>query len=126
MNIAYGIQIEGFNDPYVATIQESVDGLNIAGIPGSFLVDLIPALKYVPSWFPGAGFKKKAAYYAKVNQKVVELPFNHVAQQMVNTLVLNLSCCYHVSEKDRFSTIEGGHGRSKFCRVPDHCSSRRR
>lgn len=86
LNIAYGIKISGFDDPYVATIQESVEGLNIAGIPGSFLVDLIPALKYVPSWFPGAEFKKKAAYFAQVNQKVIELPFNHVAQQMVSTL----------------------------------------
>ncbi|KAF5327811.1 hypothetical protein D9619_004578 [Psilocybe cf. subviscida] len=82
MSIAYGIKINGFDDPYVANIQESVDGFNVAGIPGSFLVDLIPALKHMPSWFPGAGFKKTAAYLREVNRKVVELPFNHVAQQM--------------------------------------------
>lgn len=84
MKIAYGIKISGFDDPYVANIQESVIGFNLAGIPGSYLVDLIPALKHVPSWFPGGGFKKTAAYLREVNRKVVELPFNHVAQQMVS------------------------------------------
>jgi hypothetical protein len=30
-------------------------------IPGAFLVDIIPILKYVPEWFPGAKFQSKAA-----------------------------------------------------------------
>lgn len=84
MSIAYGIKIKGFDDPYIVNVEESIKGFNIAGVPGSFLVDLIPALKYVPSWFPGAGFKKKAAYWAQVNRNVAQRPFNHVAQQMVS------------------------------------------
>lgn len=83
MNITYGIKIQGFDDPWILNIEESMHGLNVAGTPGSFLVDQIPALKYVPSWLPGAGFKKKAAYWAEVNRKVAELPFEHVAEQMV-------------------------------------------
>ncbi|KAF5327252.1 hypothetical protein D9619_004581 [Psilocybe cf. subviscida] len=82
LSITYGIKISGFDDPYVVNAEESVKGITAASLPGSFLVDLIPALKYVPSWFPGAGFKNKAAYWADVNRKVAELPFNHVAQQM--------------------------------------------
>lgn len=84
MRIAYGIKIQGFDDPYIINIEESIRGFNLAGIPGSFLVDLIPALKYVPSWFPGASFKKQAALWAEVNQRVVELPFNHVVHKMVS------------------------------------------
>lgn len=83
MSIGYGIKVKGFDDPYIANVEESIKGFNMAGIPGSFLVDLIPALKYVPNWFPGAGFKKKAAHWAQVNHNVAEIPFNHVAQQMV-------------------------------------------
>ncbi|KAF5309415.1 hypothetical protein D9619_012388 [Psilocybe cf. subviscida] len=82
MAITYGIKIRGFDDPYIVNIEESIEGISLAANPGSFLVDMIPAMKYVPSWFPGAGFKKKAAYWKKVNQKVVELPFDHVAQQI--------------------------------------------
>lgn len=88
MSIVYDIRICGFDDPYLINIEEATNGLNTAAIPGSFFVDLIPALKYIPSWFPGAGFKKKAAYWANVNQQVVELPFNYVVQQMVSTGLL--------------------------------------
>ncbi|KAF5325396.1 hypothetical protein D9619_009676 [Psilocybe cf. subviscida] len=82
LNISYGIKISGFDDPYVLNVEESIEALNATSIPGSFLVDLIPALQYVPSWLPGAEFKKKARHWTEVNRKVVELPFNHVAQQM--------------------------------------------
>lgn len=91
MNIAYGIKIRGFNDPYIINIQESLRGFNVAATPGTFLVDLIPVLKYVPSWFPGADFQKRASHWVKVNQKVVELPFNHVAQQIVSSFDFILS-----------------------------------
>ena len=57
-----------------------------AGIPGAFLVDLIPILKYVPAWFPGAGFKRKASHWSKVNADVVEKPFQFVAEQVVMSL----------------------------------------
>ena len=33
--------------------------------PGAFLVDIIPILKYVPEWFPGANFQRKAAMMRK-------------------------------------------------------------
>lgn len=87
MKISYGIEVEGFDDPYIVNVEESIKGLNLAAGqagPGAFLVDLIPALKYVPNWFPGAGFKNKAAYWADVNKKVVTLPFNHVTRQIVS------------------------------------------
>lgn len=98
ISIAYGIKISGFDDPYIVNIEESSKGFNLAGIPGSFLVDLIPALKYVPSWFPGAGFKKIAEYYVEVNRRMVELPFNHVVRQIVRTSAPTLRR-YHLSDE---------------------------
>jgi hypothetical protein len=44
---------------------------------------LLPFLKYVPSWFPGAGFKKKAAYWARINTALAEKPFRYVQEQFV-------------------------------------------
>ncbi|KAF5327469.1 hypothetical protein D9619_004649 [Psilocybe cf. subviscida] len=82
MNVAYGIQITGPDDPYIVNAEESMKGIAIAAVPGSFLVDFIPALKYLPSWFPGGGFKKAAAYWAEVNRKVLQLPFNRVRHEM--------------------------------------------
>ncbi|KAH9476135.1 Cytochrome P450 monooxygenase COX2 [Psilocybe cubensis] len=83
MTVAYGIKVKESGDPYLATGHESLKGLAAAGIPGSFLVDLVPALKYVPSWFPGAGFKKKAAHWRRANEDLSQIPFKYVEQAMV-------------------------------------------
>ncbi|KIJ25993.1 hypothetical protein M422DRAFT_236734 [Sphaerobolus stellatus SS14] len=37
-----------------------------AALPGNFLVDTLPILRYVPSWIPGGGFKKTAKEWHRV------------------------------------------------------------
>jgi hypothetical protein len=83
MNIAYGIDVQEFDDPYLSLAEEALNGLNQAAILGTFWVDLFPLLKYVPNWFPGAGFQKKAAHWRKVNATLAEKPFRYVEEQLV-------------------------------------------
>jgi hypothetical protein len=83
MKIGYGIAVRETNDPYISVAEEVLNGLAQAGVPGTFLVDLVPILKYVPSWFPGAGFQKKAARWRKANNIMAEKPFCHVKEQLV-------------------------------------------
>jgi hypothetical protein len=83
MDIAYGIKVQESGDHYVSLAEEVVKGSDEASIPGAFLVDLIPILAYVPSWFPGAGFQKKAAHWRKLNKILVEKPFRYVQEQLV-------------------------------------------
>ncbi|KAF8815532.1 cytochrome P450 [Phlegmacium glaucopus] len=82
MSIAYGIEVKESDDPYVSLAEEALNGINQAAIPGAFWVDLFPILKYVPSWFPGAGFQKKAAYWRGVNATMIETPFRYVKEQL--------------------------------------------
>jgi hypothetical protein len=42
-------------------------------------------LKYVPSWFPGAGFQKKAARWKEAANIMAEKPFRHVQEQLVTS-----------------------------------------
>ena len=84
MNVAYGISIKNSDDPYISTAEIAVNGFAEAGIPGSFLVDYLPFLKYIPSWMPGAGFKRKATYWARVNEDMLEKPFLYVKDQLVS------------------------------------------
>ena len=88
MSVTYGISVKESNDPYISNVEEALKGIAEAGIPGAFLVDLIPSLKYVPDWFPGAGFKRKAAYWRRVNAEVAEKPFQFVAEQVVTSPAL--------------------------------------
>src|SRR5690349_5001441 len=77
-DVAYGIQIKEKNDPYIQHIEEVIHAVGEAAIPGRYLVDLFPIMKYIPQWFPGAGWKRKAAYYKKLNEMVSEEPYNTV------------------------------------------------
>ena len=83
MKIAYGIDVQESDDPYVLLTEESLNGINEAAIAGAFWVDLFPVLKHVPGWFPGAGFQKKAAHWRQVNAFMSQKPFNHVKEQLV-------------------------------------------
>jgi hypothetical protein len=83
MDIAYGIKIQESGDHYISLAEEVISRANEVAVPGAFLVDLFPILKYVPSWFPGAGFHKKAAHMRKINATMVEKPFRYVQEQLV-------------------------------------------
>ncbi|PPQ65419.1 hypothetical protein CVT24_011500 [Panaeolus cyanescens] len=87
MRVTYGYTVQDTNDPYVTTTEAAIEGFNEAAHPGAFLVDLIPALKYVPAWFPGAGFKRKAARWRKINQEISVKPFEMVKEQIKNGTV---------------------------------------
>ena len=40
-------------------------------------------MKYIPSWFPGAGFKLKAARWRQAADKLLNLPFDRVKACLV-------------------------------------------
>ncbi|KAJ7138219.1 cytochrome P450 [Mycena epipterygia] len=81
ISVAYGIDVLPINDPYTDVAEQANAGVQ-AAIPGRFLVDSIPLLKYVPDWFPGAGFKQKAKEWKQVGQLLQELPFVEVKRQL--------------------------------------------
>ncbi|KAL4926236.1 cytochrome P450 [Aspergillus undulatus] len=82
LKIAYGYNINPHGyDPLVALANEFIDNISVAGTPGAFLVDTIPLLKYVPSWFPGAGFKRTAAAWHKGLLTTIEKSYRLVQQQ---------------------------------------------
>ena len=86
MKISYGIDVQETDDPYVSLAEDALEGISQAAVLGNFWVDLFPILKYVPSWFPGAGFQKKAAHWRKVNAALSEKPFRYVQEQLVGAI----------------------------------------
>nr|GAT47917.1 cytochrome P450 [Mycena chlorophos] len=81
LEVAYGIKVQP-GDPYLEIVEEAMLGVSIASIPGTFLVDTFPILKYVPSWLPGASFKRKAARWWKVTNDVLNQPFQEVKNNL--------------------------------------------
>ena len=63
--MTYSINVRPYNDPYIEIAEEAIGAIAELMVPGAFLVDIIPILKYVPKWFPGAKFQSKAAVMRK-------------------------------------------------------------
>ncbi|KAF7333120.1 Cytochrome P450 [Mycena venus] len=79
---AYGIVVRPENDPHVKRAEDALRAMAHAIIPGRFLVDSIPALKYLPEWFPGAGFKRLAREWRELSELMIDAPFDEVKRNM--------------------------------------------
>lgn len=90
MGVAYGYDVADENDRVVSLANDSVTLLNKYTFTGSAFVNSIPLLRYVPSWFPGATFKKDAERGARSLQRMQEVPIEIVKQAIVWNFKLNL------------------------------------
>jgi hypothetical protein len=81
--LAYGIQIKETNDPFIELAEEAIKSASSAGSVGAFLIDLIPILKYVPEFVPGAGFQKRARIGRKLQEDFRERPYLASIEAMV-------------------------------------------
>lgn len=84
MSVSYGIDVRQSNDPYIGTAETAFNGLVVASMPGAFLVDSLPWLKWVPGWFPGASFKRRAARWAHYARQMIDVPFAEVQRCLAN------------------------------------------
>ena len=83
LSMTYSIKVHPYNDPYVKFAEEALGATAEYMIPGAFLVDSIPILKYVPEWFPGAKFQSKAAMLRKYAAIMRNTPFTATEELMV-------------------------------------------
>ncbi|KAI0061729.1 cytochrome P450 [Artomyces pyxidatus] len=80
MMVTYGYQVLPKDDPYVKLAEAVRD--HDENIPGGNLVDIFPILKFVPSWFPGAAYKRAAMYSRKLSEKMRNGPYTMVKERM--------------------------------------------
>ncbi|EGN97613.1 hypothetical protein SERLA73DRAFT_75279 [Serpula lacrymans var. lacrymans S7.3] len=83
MSIIYGYEIEHWNDPLVAVIEEAAArGFEVVTPEASAVLGAWPLLLHLPSWFPGAGFKRRARKCYKITNEMIERPFLHTKKLM--------------------------------------------
>jgi hypothetical protein len=61
MSIVYGYDVQPYNDRFVTISENAVKKIAESFFPGAMAVNTFPILRYLPSWFPGAGFQRFAA-----------------------------------------------------------------
>ncbi|KIJ53803.1 hypothetical protein M422DRAFT_25570 [Sphaerobolus stellatus SS14] len=99
LKIAYGYIVcepEEGHDSLVTIVEKSMKEFSIAVEPGAFLVDLIPWLRYVPPWFPGAMFKKKAAEWRNDFHTMVEMPYAYTKAQVAKGTAIPSLASIHI------------------------------
>ena len=70
IKISYGVKIEHTDDLYVSRLEQVLEAIADAFTPGKYLVEILPVLRFVPGWVPGAGFQKT---FAASRQMVLEV-----------------------------------------------------
>lgn len=75
ISLTYGIPTKPENDPLVHLAEEAMAASATGAIPGKFLVDVFPLLKYIPEWFPGASFQRIAREWKELWQRFISLTF---------------------------------------------------
>ena len=102
MLLSYGHEMADHGDPLATVSREAMYMLGVSAVPGKFLVDTIPIreskfrvhlsklyldvfcpVRYVPEWFPGAGFQKLAHTSRELTRKMRFEPLDMVKHRMV-------------------------------------------
>ncbi|KAM5531521.1 hypothetical protein V8D89_014786, partial [Ganoderma adspersum] len=91
MEVVYGIELtEG--DKFLSIAKKGADIFSNALSPGRYLVELFPVLAHLPSWFPGAKFKRDIARWLPDSNAVPQIPYNTVKRAMVRIGSALLGC----------------------------------
>ncbi|KAF7291950.1 Cytochrome P450 [Mycena indigotica] len=85
LSLTYGYP-SNMGDPLglVKIAENAMRGFSVASEPGRWWVDILPALKYLPAWFPGASFHIAARQMRDDLNLLYDVPYNFVKDAIVS------------------------------------------
>ncbi|KAJ3766786.1 cytochrome P450 [Lentinula raphanica] len=93
LSIIYGFDVAAVQHSlHTVNAEEGAQGFLQASILGNFLVDDVPWLRYVPSWFPGASFQAQAQFWRKYMEKILHSPFDEMKNHFVSERNISHHC----------------------------------
>ncbi|KAJ8508022.1 hypothetical protein ONZ45_g9663 [Pleurotus djamor] len=107
MHAVCGNDIMQKNKYLVKLACDAVDTLSEEVLFGAQALFAFPSLKYIPSWFPGGGFKKLAIETRKVTSTLQNIPVDLVKQNMARSMAPCLATeLLELSEPKEEDTID--------------------
>ncbi|PWY82348.1 flavonoid 3-hydroxylase [Aspergillus eucalypticola CBS 122712] len=83
LRIGYGYTIEPHaRDPLVDLVDKAMDDFSQVVLPGAWLVNFVPFLKYLPTWFPGGKENETAKEYKDRLAIMHDKTYDFVKNQM--------------------------------------------
>jgi len=105
LELGYGHTSKEEHDPYIEISCRALADFDDASTPGKWLVDVIPFVKYLPSWFPGGNFKNVAKKYIASSQEFAQVPYEFAKKRLANGEGKDCVCASLIEE---YSAMEGG------------------
>lgn len=84
MTFGYDFPPENKHDRFVALAEETSNGIARLFLPGSTLINVLPFLKHIPPWVPGASTQKFAAHLSESMNAYRTEPFAYVERDLVS------------------------------------------
>ena len=104
MEIVFGHEVKSIDDVFLQVASKGGRTIAAAGAVGAHIVDLIPPctfpilgcrqrilydlsvpqVRFIPDWFPGAGFKRLPPGTREALAAMRDVPFNDVKRRMVS------------------------------------------
>ncbi|KAK7441384.1 hypothetical protein VKT23_016632 [Stygiomarasmius scandens] len=100
LRVTYGITSEEDQDFYVKLVHRAIEPFHQAFNHGTYLVDYFPLLKYVPSWLPGAGFKRKAKVWSQYAFDLKDKPWEKIKSSIKAG---NTPACFVTENLEKFN-----------------------
>jgi hypothetical protein len=85
VDIVYGFRIESMNDDYIKAAVESIDVFSESHLSGRFWIDVMPWLRYIPSWIPGTDAVRYGTYWRPRIAKTINTPFDAILSGKVSS-----------------------------------------
>ena len=86
MRVSYGIEVDEESIDYLEMAETVLAIFSDVFLPGKYLVETFPSLRFLPSWMPGAGFKRDGKAWTKAVYRLVEIPWKQTKEAMVRLL----------------------------------------
>ncbi|KAI0002537.1 cytochrome P450 [Russula compacta] len=102
LSVVYGLEATRDDDPALLKVEGATDLLanQITAGGGLWAVDILPFLKHLPAWFPGAGFLRKAAAWKETIVDSVDFPFSLLKANMNAGTAVPSFCSTLLQESD--------------------------
>lgn len=81
--MTYGLPVQRTHDPLVEKAEKYFTTALTAAAPGTYLVNVLPIMKYMPGWVPGVRFKKVGAKIREQLLQMVEEPYYNTLKNTV-------------------------------------------
>ncbi|KAF7375472.1 putative monooxygenase [Mycena sanguinolenta] len=105
--IVYGYYVTDENDPFLAAGLTRIEIFSKSTASGAWTVDVLPILRYIPSWLPGSGFLQIAKQWRKTVMAAAWDPYLWCKKNLATgTVLLPNLCAQYLAEVDETMSEE--------------------